>query len=210
MSEIVFTIAGGVLLRCRNQDGTSSVYAKTITIPEGVTRIADTAFHGCYRLEEIIVPESVTSIGSALDNCFFLYKINGIPMKELFANCHVYREKAMKILITKDVYANLLPDEKYPLIWKMFLLWPECRTVLSYLDKKCTSMCKYLIRTDDIDTMRRFLDLGKFLSKKNIDILISYAIDHQKYEFQVMLTEYKNNHIGYEDTEATLRKKFKL
>ena len=35
----------------------------TVTIPEGVTNIADEAFYGVSRLESIIIPEGITSIG---------------------------------------------------------------------------------------------------------------------------------------------------
>ena len=45
-------------------------FMKSITIPDGVTRIEDYAFEGCSNLKSITIPSSVRSIGfGAFDGC---------------------------------------------------------------------------------------------------------------------------------------------
>ena len=49
---------------------------KTVVLPEGITKIGDSAFYDCKSLEEINIPESVTAIGDhAFVNCTSLEKI---------------------------------------------------------------------------------------------------------------------------------------
>ena len=43
---------------------------RTITIPEGVEEIRESAFQGCSKLEKVVIPESVKSIGqNAFKGC---------------------------------------------------------------------------------------------------------------------------------------------
>ena len=61
---VLFDKSMGTLLEC--PAGKSGVY----TIPMGVTNIGDNAFRYCKNLENIIIPDSVTSIGNyVLDDC---------------------------------------------------------------------------------------------------------------------------------------------
>nr|MCR5523773.1 leucine-rich repeat domain-containing protein [Clostridia bacterium] len=49
----------------------------SITIPEGVTAIADEAFSGCKLITEVIIPDSVKSIGSrAFSSCYDIFSLD--------------------------------------------------------------------------------------------------------------------------------------
>ena len=67
---------------------------KTITIPDGVTRIGTYAFQNCYSLSSITIPDSVTSIGTyAFRYCYFLSSIvipDGVTIIEsnVFNSCY--------------------------------------------------------------------------------------------------------------------------
>ena len=62
-----------------SNDGTFSNYkgtASSFVIPNGVTKIADSAFYNCWRLKSITIPSSVTSIGNnAFGGCTGLTSI---------------------------------------------------------------------------------------------------------------------------------------
>ena len=95
-SEVLYSRDGRLLLRCRNdrlkqyiiKDGTEIIYncafeeeydgehLQRIVIPDSVTTIADSAFHGCIHLHQISIPDSVTHIGSwAFGKCIMLPRI---------------------------------------------------------------------------------------------------------------------------------------
>ena len=86
---------------------------QSITIPSGVTAIADNTFYGCNHLEEITLSENTESIGvGAFQNCTALTEIN-IPasvvtiMREAFKGCKTLQTITIQGagLRTIDAYA---------------------------------------------------------------------------------------------------------
>lgn len=82
-----FSDCGGLSIR-----GTESSY-KSITLPEGITKIEEGVFSNCTWLEEVVIPSGVTSIGKqAFDGCSALKSI-AIPDtvtsigEKAFCNC---------------------------------------------------------------------------------------------------------------------------
>lgn len=63
-------IKGNAVVRCRP-------WATSVTIPDGVTCIADGAFQSCINLTSVVIPEGVTNIGSsAFNGCRALTSIS--------------------------------------------------------------------------------------------------------------------------------------
>ena len=54
----------GRLTRINDKAFYGCYYLQNITIPSSVTSIGDDAFYACYSFTEIVIPNSVTSIGT--------------------------------------------------------------------------------------------------------------------------------------------------
>ena len=73
----------------------------TVTLPEGLTSIGDSAFYSCNSLTAVTLPEGLTSIGTnPFSSCDSLAKIDVSPDHPVFARIDgVLYEKATKTLI---------------------------------------------------------------------------------------------------------------
>lgn len=68
----------------------------SITLPNGLTRIGDKAFHGCSSISSITFPATMSSIGSrAFENCNMLSEVTSL---------------SVKIEIGSECFANILED----------------------------------------------------------------------------------------------------
>ena len=81
----------------------------------------------------------------------------------------------------------------------------EDETLNAYIKKNFAKMFKYLIDHDDVETVTAIIQSEKFLTKRNIDKFIQYAIDNRHIEIQVLLTNYKRDKIGYSDPFQKLK-----
>ncbi|MCR4801664.1 MAG: leucine-rich repeat domain-containing protein [Lachnospiraceae bacterium] len=107
-------IKKNVVVECKNKKKVTRAI-----IPEGVTKIADKVFYGCYNLDTVTLPKSLTSIGKyAFGSC----KISSIDLPNsletvdtaAFSNCPLYEvelpkglknigEKAFDLIFAEDV-----------------------------------------------------------------------------------------------------------
>ena len=90
-------------------------------------------------------------------------------------------------------------DVKYHLILQIYALGLDEEGTSAYIKKQGRKILKYLISMDEPEILRKILDSEKFITKKNVDELIQYAIDQKKYQIQIMLTEYKNQKNWYQN-----------
>ena len=109
------------------------------------------------------------------------------------------------MVVTRDFSVEMNHAAKYYAIWLFFSHYPEDKPTIACIKNNFVEMFKYLIDNDDIETVQKVLDYGKFLGKHNIDELILYAIDNKHIEIQVMLTNYKREKIGYSDPTKKLK-----
>ena len=109
---------------------TENSYVKSITLPNTITSIGESAFAGCSKLESINIPSSVESIGkNAFWECSSLKSIN-IPSKvqdiylNTFSGC-----SSLKTLIIDDRSTTLTEGKNNSYSDKGFTLFESCSSL---------------------------------------------------------------------------------
>jgi len=108
-----------------------------------------------------------------------------------------------------DYSIEMNHDVKYNLIFQMFAFGLDQKETFAYISENFSAMFPVLIDMDDIKLIHKILASEKFITKENIDDLIRYAIDTQKHEIQLILTDYKNRKSWYQNIDD-ISDKFKL
>ncbi len=192
----------------------AKIISKVFTIPKGITCLASGAFytyHTQRNLENIIIPEHITRIeNDAFSGCTHLRSItyHGFTFSPDISG-KIKIDRILSMIDQKNFSVRISLSVKYRVLWEMFFSKPDDPDVWEYIKAHFNNMLPVLIDLERMDIMQKVLDSG-LIKKQNIDKFISYAIDHQKLEMQILLTDYKNTHIGYDDTETIIKKKFAL
>jgi hypothetical protein len=160
-----------------------------VTIPDSVTSIGVNAFYGCENLK--YAP---------------LMIVDGKIIYEPDNRNDVHFSEMEQLILKRDYSMKMNHDVKYHLIAQMFTAGIDEEGVSAYIKKNFAKMFKYLIDHDDVEAVTAIINSGKFLTKRNVDKHINYAIDNGHFEIQVLLMDYKADKIGYSDPMA----KFKL
>lgn len=181
---------------------------RSVNIPESVESIADRAFKGCASLTGIAIPASVTFIGrNAFEDCYNLSSMTLYGITFPYDQDKVGKEdcfRAMEMLKTKDFTVRLYADLKYAAITGFWLKTGD-EAAEAYVKRNISRILPLLIRSDYTEAIRKMLDSGKFVTKKNIDKFITSAIEHGNIEIQTMLMHYKSDVLGYKDPAAQFK-----
>ena len=174
-----FVIVNQILVRYKGS-------AETVTLPESVKEIQESAFFRCERIKWIPVliadgnPICIADSG--------LYHI--ISPREY--------SRIRSLVLRKNYSVSMFTGRKYDLIAQMFLYDLDPDGTVRYIRKHFTNFFMYLIIAGHIKTIRKILDSGKFLLKRNMDEYLKYAIANQKHEIYLLLIEYKQKHDWYQ------------
>ena len=201
--DSVTTIDKGAFFGCES--------LTSVTIPDSVTTIEIEAFYGCESLTSVTIPDSVTTIGyKAFYGCKSLTSVTirkivlTKEMIEAFQNCHDVSFSDVLTMIV-DYSVKMSQEVKYDAVWKIFSNCPDDERTAAYVKKNFSKMFPFLLDRDDAETVQKVLDSGKFLTERNIDKFIQYAIDNKHVEIQVLLINYKREKIGYSDPAEKLK-----
>ena len=118
-----------------------------------------------------------------------------------FLNYPEYRENDFQ-QIKKGNYKLLLANF-------MMQYHPEQEVYQAYVKRNIKKYIKMLIDGQDSETIRNLLSTG-YVTKKNIDELINYALEKKKHEMQILLMNWKHENIKAESIEKQISKKLKL
>lgn len=190
---------------------------RRIRIPETVVRIGEGAFSGCEALKEITLPENLEAIDS--------YAFYGPERLMKFRLADGIFRVCMQDIYQKQNDTDLLKEflcEKNPVKRKhLFAMTGDTkyRSAMAYYLIQCsqaddeirkyarrniTKTAKFYMEYQETEGLQELFATG-FVTKANIEKLLEYAISHKYHESYLLLLEYKNQHIGYQDPAKKLK-----
>lgn len=202
-----FQIKDGVLIRYTGKD-------KDVVIPDSVTSIGENAFYWCKSLTSITIPDSVTSIGDrAFEDCTSLTSIKIAASNEKYLIINNYNKVERDIVAATEVFRTRKLDSevKIPLDLKIQLAvklvdWYDNAEAKAYVKKMLTKGMKALIDSGNLELIQVLLEKTDFVTKRNVDKYIQYAIDTKQQEIYLTLIHYKDEIGAYTE----ISKKFRL
>ena len=118
---------------------------------------------------------------------------------------------SMDILKSREEIFQAIKKGNYKFLLAVFMMQyhPESELYQAYVKRNIKKIMKLLIDTQDSGAVQNILDTG-YITKKNIDEFINYALENQKHEMQILLMNWKHENIKTESIEKQVQKKFKL
>ncbi len=175
----------------------------SVSLQEGLVTIKELAFAHCESLTEITIPKSVETLGYiAFLGC---RNMKRVPMTLVDGKLFYQPEdtknipdfKMNEIILNRNYSVRIDSEVKYYLIFQMFLLDVDSDGVSEYIKKNFPKMFRWLIEHENIEVIQKILDSGNFITKRNIDKFIQYAIENQKHQVQILLIDYKYQHFEF-------------
>ena len=166
-----------------------------VIIPAGTKSLVAASFNGCEKLKKIVIPESVDWVGYMISSCPVLETIlcHGIEIKKQdLDNGSETASKFVWMIVRKDFDIRRLPDSKYRIIYEMFLRNQDDTKINTFVKENFNEIITSLFLENQIQTAENYLNsFRNCITAQNLDDFINCAIDNQKYEIQVFLTNLK-------------------
>lgn len=197
----VTSIGDWTFYKCTNlisiaiPDGVTSV-----KIPDSLNSIGNWAFACCKSLTSIMIPKRVINIvEAAFWGCESLTNIKIAISDEKFLIVGYYAEVEKDIVAVKEMLrtGKMDTEVKMPLSLKFQLAVEmidlhDNEEAKAYVKKMLTKGVKMLIDNGNLQLIQVLLGKTDFVTKKNVDKYIQYAIDQKQQEIYLDLIRYKN------------------
>lgn len=172
----------------------------SIAIPDGVTSIGSGVWNSCERLTSVKIPDSLNSIGIwAFACCKSLTSIKIAISDEKVLIVGYYAEVEKDIVAVKEMLrtGKMDTEVKMPLCMKFQMAVEmidlhDNAEAKAYVKKMLTKGVKMLIDNGNLQLIQVLLGKTDFVTKKNVDKYIQYAIDQKQQEIYLDLICYKN------------------
>lgn len=182
---------------------------KEVNLPDELKYIGSQAFASCMALRELTIPDSVTSFGKdVFCGCEKLHVLHymGVTIQpDIFHNRWLKVERMLEIIQTGDFSISVNLPAKYHTAGRMYLAEVAPEQTKSYIKAKFPAVFRGLIDLDETEAIEKIISSGEFVSRRNIDKYIEYAIEKGKTEISLILMNYKNEKIGYREPEDLFR-----
>jgi len=166
-----------------------------IILPHGLKSISAAAFNECVNLKKLVIPETVTFTGAIAYHCDALEYLScqGIVLETQTFPMLAHEASDLMWMITGNHFnENISPELKYYVIYQMFIRKPENQKILDYIKKNFNLIIETLIMENQVQLIRDYTNsLRNCLTAQNLDHFINFAIENQKYESQIFLTNLK-------------------
>ena len=172
----------------------------SVTIPDSVTSIGASVFWGCINLTELTISDSVTHIEEyAFDDCTSLTSIKiAISDGQYFVVDNYNKVERDIVAVTRmlrtgkmDTAVKMPLRLKFQLAVKLIDLYDNA-DARAYVKKMLTRGVKTLIDGGNLEQIRILLEKTDFVTKKNVNQYIQYAIDQKQQEIYLTLIRYKD------------------
>jgi len=157
--------------------------------------------------------KSITCRGIQFGEEFYPYDWD-TPSYSEYDMCRSINTDIIDNILGMLLHKNLNPG-KYQknyycsVLRKMLDAWPESE-IYPAIRKYIRVVMVVLMNENQTALLQRILDSGQLDMTDMIDEYILHANQRKKYEIQVLLMNYKHQHIGYQSQEEIIRKKFEL
>lgn len=172
----------------------------SVKIPDSLNSIGNWAFACCKSLTSIMIPKRVINIvEAAFWGCESLTNIKIAISDEKFLIVGYYIEVEKDIVAVKEMLrtGKMDTEVKMPLCMKFQMAVEmidlhDNAEAKAYVKKMLTKGVKMLIDNGNLQLIQVLLGKTDFVTKKNVDKYIQYAIDQKQQEIYLDLIRYKN------------------
>ena len=206
LPEGLKTLEEGVFSYCKNLE--------QVTLPERLESISKFVFYGCEKLKELSFPYHLGYVNfNAFDyktNIKFSYRdiyFYSCCRNDRRAFVSVNPGYCIQLIRDKEFRVPIPFSQKLEIILQLLPKISKDPNLLRYLETDFTREVKDLIFINEFDTLKKIINL-KLIQKNSVDELIRYAIDQKQFEMQVLLTNYKREHFGFESIEEKAKNLF--